>query len=176
MTRKTSFILLAVAIVAIVVIAYYLFQKPDETSPASSDAAVSAAVLPNVYEDADHGFSFSYGEDMTVRTMAMDDFDVVVVEGNDSVNGFQIIISPFFNDALLPADMGELLMGVSATEVKDLTVGHTGKGFIFRSDNPSFEGGSIEAWFAKGGRLYQATTYAMNEQMLLDSLATWKFR
>lgn len=177
MTRTTKIIITIVIVAVIAIAAYYSF-KPESAAEGEREVApaANAPVLAKTYTDPTNEFSFSYGEDLEARKIATDGFDVIVVEGHgDSIDGFQIVISPFDDGALSSANMSKYLNGAKATDVRELTVGYTGKGFIFKSDNPSFEGGSIEAWFAKGNKLYQATTYARNEQLLLSSLATWKF-
>lgn len=177
MNKKTITIslLVIVAIVAIIVFWNRSTDNVEETIGQSDQTTqITSSGLTQVYEN--ENFSFNYAPDMKAREIVADDLNVVVVEGGDSTNGFQVVISSFPNETLKPSDVGQYLQGASADNIRDLTVGYTGKGFIFHSNNPSFDGDSIEAWFAYNGKLYQVTTYKKNEQLMLSSLATWNFK
>ena len=102
--------------------------------------------------------------------------DVVVIQ-NEQGEGVQILISPFGEDVRdlskerIRAAIPQLV--IQAESVMQIGATHTG--LLFTSNSEAFDGASREGWFVFKGNLYQLSTYARLNPLLLEILGTWKF-
>ena len=116
-------------------------------------------VVPAGYKVAEYGASFEGSEDARV----------VVITGEDSRSGFQIMISNYEGDKLdLPTIQAEL-PEMTINKAVNATIGKEARGVAFESNNSSFDGSSFEIWFARAGKLYQASSY-LDQRRFVESV------
>lgn len=196
---KQLFIIIAIILFLVISIALFNASKPPvdkklSQNPFLSSQNLSLAESPGsttvsnvaseptntngqsvLYTNPTYGFSFMYPPGYKAREVKTDGYDIIIVEGKDSSNGFQIAVSPFDGE-LTPAEVGSrMISGVNVANPKAITLDDKAHGFMFGTNDPAFNGASFEAWFTYGGHLFQISTFGKNESLVQGILGMWRF-
>ena len=116
-------------------------------------------VVPAGYKVAEYDASFEGSEDARV----------VVITGEDSRSGFQIMVSEYEGDKIDVATIMSELPGLAINKAVNAIIGKEARGVAFESNNSSFDGSSFEIWFARAGKLYQASSY-LDQRRFVESV------
>ncbi len=135
------------------------------------------------YHNATFGFSFILPEGYTIGEFPLDPETggkTFIFQMTEQVErGAQIVVVPFDEpaDVVTPERIMKDLPNLRVTSAQEISIGEGGEGggLLFSSNAPEWGGSSREAWFVKGGGLYQVSTYASNSAFLEEIIATWKF-
>ncbi|MEX0931439.1 MAG: hypothetical protein WDZ88_01675 [Candidatus Paceibacterota bacterium] len=145
-------------------------------------AIESLSPFTNKYVSEQYSFSFNYPEDYTSSNFKEpigenQMRETILVQNVQKKEGFQVLITPF-NESGATLTSERIRRDIPDLEIRqeqEVLLGSVGKGIAFLSDNEAFGGASREVWFIIGGNLYQISTYASQEKLLQEMLATWKF-
>ena len=116
-------------------------------------------VVPAGYKVAEYGASVEGSEDA----------GVVVITGEDSRSGFQIMVSNYEGGKIDVATIMSELPGLAINKAVNAIIGKEARGVAFESNNSSFDGSSFEIWFARAGKLYQASSY-LDQRRFVESV------
>jgi len=158
-------------------------QAVSVTEGNSPAPATTAQKKDGRYHNAAFGFSFDLPETYTVGELPLDadtgGKTFIFQDKEHAEHGVQVVVMPFDEDAsvVTPARIMKDLPDLRVTVAEQIAVGEgkEGSGLLFSSNAPEWGGKSREAWFVKGGGLYQVSTYASNSAFLEKVIATWRF-
>lgn len=146
-------------------------------APGSDGVVVDAGATAR-YESDRFGYSVEYPSDLKVviydegedgRTLLFEPLDPAAGR-----SGFQVFISPFAQDSLTFEDVRAALPHLSIAEPQVALLGDGTEALIFFTEDARV-GRTREAWFARGGWLYEVSTYAERDAWLAGILQTWRF-
>lgn len=148
---------------------------------AVSDTSATASLLPSEsssassrYTHSAYGFSFDYPEGLTVSSFEEGGGEVILAEGKAAGGGFQIYITPFDEPGPITAErIRQDLPDMIIHDPQRAAIGGA-DALIFFSEDPSL-GKLREAWFSRGGYLYQVTAPAAFDGELSKIMATFAF-
>jgi len=148
-----------------------------ETIP--SDYSLDKKIDNNpLYKDAQGKFSFSYPEGFSVGNFgdATEAGETILIQRQGEKAGFQVFVALFDEPgtALTPERITEDVPGIVMQSPEPVELDGQVIGISFTSENSSF-GPSREVWIAKGGYIYQMTSYLNDQVLLKQVLSTWKF-
>lgn len=127
------------------------------------------------YADATYGFSLTYPSAYKIAKVPAENGDSFLIQ-NDQATGMQLMVSPYDEGDTLTADrIKKDLPDMPMGNVHTVTLpGANIQAVAFNSSGGGF-GDSIEVWFAHGGYLYQASTYAAQASFLEQVMGTFHF-
>ena len=132
-----------------------------------------------VYENKRLKFSIEYPKEVSVEKYDEGDgAETIVFQNDNGGESFQIFIMPYDGvDGIIPADLIKKYGLVKVVEEPlEVVIGGGQYALIFWSKDDDEEGRKTrEAWFAKGGNMYQITAFAEYDAWLAKILNTWKF-
>lgn len=195
---KKLIVKLAVALVLLVAVigsVFVVMQQKEKKDLAELEApapVVDETVSESVktYTHPDFGFSFEYPDKFTLGNFPEEGGDMLVVQGADGKNGFQVFVSPYEEETQLSLEaIHAAAEGLTVTDAKEINIGQ-GKirAFSFvlgtseeNMDDPvnqedvSSADTTNEVWFVEAGNLYQITNYADFQSEMGKILESWRF-
>lgn len=89
--------------------------------------------------------------------------------------GFQIFITPFGEDEVITRDrILEDIPFATVDEPQEVIIGDNIRALLFWSEDPLI-GRTREVWFVHDSNLYEITTYAEFDSLLVQVLSSWRF-
>jgi hypothetical protein len=152
--------------------------KPVEEVQTASAPVVESGTLSQTYTNAKHRFSFKYPDGYTVREVATEGADTILIENDSTHQGIQIYMTAYTDaDTTITADrVRREVPEMEVSNPQPLNIGAgTGVGLAFEGNNQAFGGASREVWFIFGGTLYQISTYPEYDALLRAIFGTWTF-
>ncbi len=145
---------------------------------AATAAAWQYALPPSkLYTDNTYRFSLLIPAAFTVAEGAEIDSDAstTILLQNGVGDGVQILISPWDEPATaLTPERITHDTGLTVTDPQPINI-QGATGIMFRNDNSGFDGAASDAWFVSRGNIYQLSTYARDDAVLKNMLASWTF-
>ena len=176
--KKIKIISAVVLIIAIIIgLVWFFWLRTSDgaiQNQPSSDSAFNTQ--GEEYKNETYNFSLTLPEGFSAREIATESGSTVLIESKTG-DGVQIVITKQDEDvAVLTKEMIEAdIPDMKIEDVQPVEVGQNHTGLAFKSDNPSFDGGSREVWFIFNSNLYQISTYARLDPLLKSIFATWEF-
>ena len=183
-------ILILIIVILVSLGGFLLWKKSRQNTPFESGGSQASTESSDLtYKNSQYGFSFQKPEGYTVGEFDQDEGKMILVQMSkmplDTKNavskgildiGFQILISPFDEaDAVITkARINKEIPDMKVENSAEILVADS-KGLQFESNNSAFSGKSFEVWFVRGTDLYQISGYIESEQVIKDTLNSWKF-
>ena len=130
------------------------------------------------YTDPGNRFAFSYPDEFTAGSFGDDETgETVLLQKTGEKAGFQIYITQFDEpgSVLTPDRIKSEVPGLPMIDARTVDFNGQVLGLSFVSESESF-GRSREIWIAKGGFLYQMSTYESEQSLLAEVLSSWSFK
>lgn len=159
------------------------FSKQEFTISAfpQGQLAVSPSSETKKYTHPSLGFSFAYPASFSISAFGSPydgEGDTILLQSGEEEKGLQVLITSFDEDIplteerihhdipdLVMSDVGPRILGRGEKTVQAI---------VFMSTN-SFMGKSREAWFVRGGLLYQISVPESTQDVLITVLDSWEF-
>jgi hypothetical protein len=147
-------------------------------SPEASQQAevVAAASFKNVFNASQLGFTFGYPDQLKAGSFTDPATGAVTITVQDVSThvGFQVYARPWQgSDTITEAMVEQDLPEIGAHDFSPVSLAGV-PGVAFGASDPAF-GDSLQVWFARGGYLYQVSTYRTQGPLLSKVLGTWKW-
>ena len=164
-----------------------LVSEGEAPGPMVGSDKVSVGAVPTVapvsmnslqYRDPKGRFSFSYSAGFKVATLSDGEGGemVTVQNSKDTKEGLQIRVVQADEDIdITPERIRADIPDIVVDNPQSVTLDGKGKGTMFESDDPSFDGQSREVWFSYKRTVYQVSTYLKYDSLVKEVLGTWKF-
>ncbi len=139
-----------------------------------------AANIPSGFTETytNTAFHFAFSYPPYLRVEAWQEGAVTTVRARNAARtiGFQIVISPIAgtDTAITPARIARDMPRVKTRAPETLHIHGAGKGLAFYTTERTF-GDSFQAWFIRGGQLFQLSSYTPHAALARGVLASWTF-
>ncbi len=182
---RKKMILWTSALVAVIAIAASVLAK-DGFAPVSVASSVSGVpittdgnhVLTFTHHDPD--FSLQYPDTLQATSSKGDDgSETIIFSGPEQPDaaghmGFQIFVSQYSGSAPIDGQfVHDAFPSLAVNDPVQIVFGDGVPGLVFMSMDETI-GKTRELWFARGGYLYQVTTYADLDGWLAGIFKTWR--
>lgn len=138
-----------------------------------------AVAVAGTYEHPDDLFTFVKPAGYSVaRSVDGDGRDVLLIQpaAGTLQEAFQIGITELeYPFEVTPDLIRQEIPDITISDAKQIVLDEEGKGVMFGSNNPAFDGASFEIWFTTKTHLYQVSSYAAFGDELQAIIGTWKF-
>lgn len=131
----------------------------------------------DLYEDPNNRFMFSYPKEFSPASFGGKEIgETVLLQKTGEKAGFQIFITLFDEpgSVLTVERIKTDVPGIIMHDPRPVDLNGEVLGLSFVSESDSF-GRSREIWIAKGGFLYQMSTYENEQSLLAEVLSSWRF-
>ena len=177
MSSKIKIVIVIFIALVLTGFAFFYFSK-EKGGGEGAPASFSEKSLTEVYEDPQGRFTFKHPENFTVSVYPDELGEMLVLQGKNANEGFQMRIQPIDEDlTVITAErIRQDLPDIVMTDTQDVFVGEGGKGVAFISNDPLFGGKSREVWFAHKQVFYQITACFSADSLVQAVLGSWTFK
>jgi hypothetical protein len=149
----------------------------DEALSDSSDGAPLNVENFEPYAHPRLPFSFVYPKGLRVSSFVeVNGSEVLVFEGDGKRTGFQISVFAYDESGpLTPKRIHRDLPSIIIQEPQTALIGEPQTSALIFWSHDAVVGRTREVWFIHGGMLYQVSSYAEFDPMLVRVMGTWRF-